>query len=507
MFDALPALCLEEISRHLRASCEADARCNVAATAAHLARTSRAFRDAFAVPLYDVIDAGCVAALERHRRVDLDSRAALPVEAAAPDPQVPGGLTLGSKAADLRAACAALGCASVSGTRAAMMARIEARVQAQRERGAVLRAAVERALRESPEPSMTALTCPVRPRARECVIAERRVVKLTATGAREMGLSEAHVDALPCETRRNPCYRNAAQMRLYREQDVLRALMRVKGPGDYPLTFDARVMARVAAEERRAQEDALQAKRTGELAEITRAVGEDVIAFVSSGQSGDTCDLVERFLGGRITRAQLEARLPHQSARLKRTRSLQVELRALGCELRDDSRLCAEYIDQGEGDPKGVAVVMCEMRFFHQHTAYASILDELYREERDHRDDRYDDPQDRDDRSEDAKADALQRWSDAHPSVRAACGDDRLPESLRQRLRAEETRRLVLQLFHRELKRFPGLARRDSDRVRDRFVHRSDATEDHFDDATYIEGCFGSEIRGALETLARSRVG
>eukprot|EP00798_Chlamydomonas_sp_ICE-L_P008454 gene8454-biopygen3802 len=78
------------------------------------------------------------------------------------------------------------------------------------------------------------------------------------------------------------------------------------------------------------------------------------------------------------------------------------------------------FVDNDNGDPEDIAVSMLEMKFFHNHTEYASILDDLWedaRRERDYIDEyEYDnyhhiDPHEL---SSSAKAEAMKQWADTH---------------------------------------------------------------------------------------------
>ncbi|KAG2424950.1 hypothetical protein HXX76_014108 [Chlamydomonas incerta] len=73
-------------------------------------------------------------------------------------------------------------------------------------------------------------------------------------------------------------------------------------------------------------------------------------------------------------------RLTQRNMVQSRRAVLEYELQLVGCELRSDSQLCDCYIDRGEGDPVTIAGIMAEMKFFHEHTDYSDILDDLYDE-------------------------------------------------------------------------------------------------------------------------------
>ena len=56
------------------------------------------------------------------------------------------------------------------------------------------------------------------------------------------------------------------------------------------------------------------------------------------------------------------------------------ELTELGCSLRGDSVLCADYIEDGRGNPKDIAQVMAEMNFYYSHTEYDAIREGIHSE-------------------------------------------------------------------------------------------------------------------------------
>jgi hypothetical protein len=105
-------------------------------------------------------------------------------------------------------------------------------------------------------------------------------------------------------------------------------------------------------------------------------------------------------------------------------------LRGVGCELREDSRLCEKYIEEGEGDLDIICKIMVEMKFYYAHTDYKAILDDindvdvfplkmlLYN-------DGYD-------ASEHAKVQALDAWIGSLAAPMASLEHPELPESLRK---------------------------------------------------------------------------
>lgn len=134
------------------------------------------------------------------------------------------------------------------------------------------------------------------------------------------------------------------------------------------------------------------------------------------------------------------------------------ELSLVGCNLRSDSRLCSTYIEHGDGGPKEIAKIMAEMQFYHAHTEYQAIRDEIfesalaeYKNARDEYNDGYDsdirvgynfrdfsptfrDYFNADEASEEAQEQAFERWLDAQPTLEAAIESKELPATLRRRI-------------------------------------------------------------------------
>ena len=115
-----------------------------------------------------------------------------------------------------------------------------------------------------------------------------------------------------------------------------------------------------------------------------------------------------------------------RSVRGCRRAVLVAALQRLGCELRGDSRLCDDYIEHGSGDPDEISKVMREMKFYHEHTEYAAIREEIYHNarqefedemsdddgyyDRDFRRPRFSDYFDPRDASDEAQRAAFERW-------------------------------------------------------------------------------------------------
>jgi hypothetical protein len=124
-----------------------------------------------------------------------------------------------------------------------------------------------------------------------------------------------------------------------------------------------------------------------------------------------------------------QRRAERKAAKDRRRLELVVALNERGCRLREDSRLCKAYIEEGVGNPDDIAKNMQEMAFFHRHTRYGDFFREIvesYREDGEW--------WDRDEVSAQAKAMALKDWAATeYPGGRrTARGAPELPPSLRR---------------------------------------------------------------------------
>jgi len=139
---------------------------------------------------------------------------------------------------------------------------------------------------------------------------------------------------------------------------------------------------------------------------------------------------------------QVAKAIKRESIKISRKELLVVELTKLDTKIRSDSHLCNLYINYGTGDPKEIAIVMCEMNFYYNKTSYPSILDSLYCNNRKQRwydsdsDDTYSiDSRDDDynmnpaDRSRKAKDEALLQYAKKHQHI-----DSSVPASLVSKL-------------------------------------------------------------------------
>eukprot|EP00798_Chlamydomonas_sp_ICE-L_P028138 gene28138-biopygen32093 len=217
-------------------------------------------------------------------------------------------------------------------------------------------------------------------------------------------------------------YRSAAPMRLYLIRDVARVALKKHASSHTRIRVPA-----ISADERRTSRETLLSKKLGDMTLDSRifSVSESACRardlYVNSGKGGGAVKVAADII-----------------ATNTRLHILERALEDRGCELRSDSRLCTGFVDNDDGDPEDIAVSMLEMKFFHNHTEYASILDDLWEDARRERDGEYDsdideyeydnyhhiDPHEL---SSSAKSEAMKQWADTHDL------DDVLdiPESLR----------------------------------------------------------------------------
>ena len=186
---------------------------------------------------------------------------------------------------------------------------------------------------------------------------------ITKTEAKQdFRLNDKDLTKLPCSERRNPYYRCAPPMKIYYVRDIVTAAKEKHGS---KRLMDEKVAKRKeASNKRRRTIEAVKQKRYDELVN-------------KLGQHG----------------------LP----------------------LREDSRLCEEYIERGVGNIDHIVETMIEMNFYFQHTDYRQIYREVWRREKS-----FSGWADADDVSEMAKYDALRQFA----SGLSEC-PDYVPASLR----------------------------------------------------------------------------
>eukprot|EP00798_Chlamydomonas_sp_ICE-L_P003039 gene3039-biopygen20782 len=215
-------------------------------------------------------------------------------------------------------------------------------------------------------------------------------------------------------------------MRLYLIRDVARVALEKHASSHTRIRVPA-----ISADERRTSRETLLSKKLGDMTLDSRifSVSESACwardLYVNSGRGGGAVKVAADII-----------------ATNTRLHILERALEDRGCELLSDSRLCTGFVDNDDGDPEDIAVSMLEMKFFHNHTEYASILDDLWEDARRERDEEYDSDRDEyeyeyeydnyhhidpHELSSSAKSEAMKQWADTHDL------DDVLdiPESLR----------------------------------------------------------------------------
>eukprot|EP00798_Chlamydomonas_sp_ICE-L_P020627 gene20627-biopygen29387 len=213
-------------------------------------------------------------------------------------------------------------------------------------------------------------------------------------------------------------YRSAAPMRLYLIRDVARVALKKHASSSHTRI---RVPA-ISSDERRTSRETLLSQKLGDMTLDSRifSVSESACRardlYVNSGRGGGAVKVAADII-----------------ATNTRLHILERALEDRGCELRSDSRLCTGFVENDDGDPEVIAVSILEMKFFHNQTEYASILDDLWedaRRERDYIDEyEYDnyhhiDPHEL---SSSAKSEAMKQWADTHDLDNVLD----IPESLR----------------------------------------------------------------------------
>jgi hypothetical protein len=135
-------------------------------------------------------------------------------------------------------------------------------------------------------------------------------------------------------------------------------------------------------------------RKTSRLAEARRITLDAMIADVGVALSDlrtvSNCSKIDAFREGKsgVTVAEVEAEVLRATACHARRASLCAALKERGCTLRDDSRVCDDFVFHGDGTVAGVADAMAEMRFFHERTDYPRIrqriMDDLCEREREY---------------------------------------------------------------------------------------------------------------------------
>ena len=136
------------------------------------------------------------------------------------------------------------------------------------------------------------------------------------------------------------------------------------------------------------------------------------------------CDFCKK----QFTIKGISRHLKYCKIKAQKNRSSLIEklLKEKNCELRGDSRLCNDYIDNGEGDANIIVNIMVEMKFYVNHTSYFEEMEEGIEDMLKYRG-RFD----RDEESYCAKGRALNTWCGQYINYKDI-NFDILPETLNQ---------------------------------------------------------------------------
>lgn len=271
-----------------------------------------------------------------------------------PQVTIPSSLNSRSRVADLKKFAKQIGC-HVSGTKEVLWDNIFSKVQLEEEAAEGKRENLRRK-REHP-PALP--RCFLSQEQKEYEIRQMQQTRITATRAKkEYLLGEADLHTLPCTLARNPHYRSAAPMRLYRLADVEKKFFEKHGNVE--------------------QQEAVRQKRADTTAKRKRTIQSKEESFSSRlEEEGVDISILTVYAPHLASLGHSERALRQVCSAWNRLVNLRTALTAHGCDLRDDSRLCCGYIAHNEGSVEYIAGMMQEMKFFFQQTDYADIRERI----------------------------------------------------------------------------------------------------------------------------------
>ena len=194
---------------------------------------------------------------------------------------------------------------------------------------------------------------------------------ITETAAkRDYKLKDDNLSELPVWVKSHRHYGASAIMRLYRIADIQQTALRLYGASD-PVGIKTAIDA---------------TKKTSIAASTTKFSPEFLALWnrLKPGVERGQLAAFKRFknIPNDLTAEQRELYIisGSQSAleRYRRENALRAALIAAGLELRGDSRLCSQYIQNGDGDIDHIVSIMTNMKFLYEHTAYERIKDAIY---------------------------------------------------------------------------------------------------------------------------------
>jgi hypothetical protein len=362
----LPDLVLERVAD--MAARIAPTTLDAARLAAELQRASRRTAEVMAPRVHDAIDRGCVAALRALREKRACDVAAARAELDEPESAAQTPFSF-SSLAQLKAACVAAGCTALSScTKAQLLARLADAAEGRVAR----RPAIARVL--AAERPIPAHACPLRPRARDVIVARMTPATqrplLTAAAAREAGARDLWLAQLPLFNV------NISRRRLYSPVDVAEVVLKYRGPGELEIADMALEIKTAAAEDARVVEEAR--RRLAREADLYAALAEAGVAIEDLPLIGmNVAPVLEREIRAKESEA-IEIRLFVSEARERagRRRALVDALSKAGCVLRRESDCCNVFVRLDRCLLKDVVTAMRELKFYDEHTDFKAILSE-----------------------------------------------------------------------------------------------------------------------------------
>lgn len=208
--------------------------------------------------------------------------------------------------------------------------------------------------------------CPVGEATRKH-LREYKAKRVTVTTAKKTyKLTEGDLGRINYEETRNPHYRSAAPMRLYRLIDVERL-------------HDEKRDEIKKKEERATKARETRKKRVGsrqkEMDTLLQSLGVDIVTMGSRFP-----EIMDMYNDSIKSKYNLEIVAQAIKRICGRYVYLRDALRDAGCELRADSRMCENYVLNGTFSLDKVVETMVEMKFLFQHTNYNNVRYNIFRE-------------------------------------------------------------------------------------------------------------------------------
>jgi hypothetical protein len=345
--------------------------------------------------------------------------------------------------ADLKAMCKSANC-PVSGSKSKLIENLQAAKERIENRNTLFHELLQKTL-----PNKT-FKCPVREMGRELCIAQAHPSKITLTTAKSTyKLKEGDLDTIECEERRNPHYRRGPTMRLYILADVIRVAIKKHGMASLDADADAECLECDPIQNAEAIEKATKAMLREE--GRTRKLQEhlDAVNLTINDMNDLNDNIIHKYIKGNLSEATLQEEIGNTIGRKTRRDLLIADLAAVGLTLRNDSKLCEQYIEYGHKFNQNevthrhyIVGIMREMAFYYNETAYVEIAETIAEEKiRDERDisgylSREDYAELHQEAREEAKDKALYRWACKWTTFADAASRDELPPTLKQTILA-----------------------------------------------------------------------